>query len=207
MAKRAKKILEVDTIEVLADKGYYSAVEIKKCVDDGIITYIPKPVNRVSKKYKFLKPKFYNTEFKYDTAKDVYICPEGVELTFRNTAKRNGKMTRIYRSERCSSCKVKHECTHNKKGRIIYRWEHEEILEEMERRVEKNMDKVKRRQGLSEHPFGTIKRAFNQGYMLMKGRDKVGAEMSLTVLAYNIKRTMNILGIKELITAADAAAA
>ena len=78
--------------------------------------------------------------------------------------------------------------------------------EEMRCRVEKNMDKVKRRQGLSEHPFGTIKRAFNQGYMLMKGRDKVGAEMSFTVLAYNIKRTINIIEIKELIAAAAAAA-
>ncbi len=207
MAKRAKKILDVDTIEVLADKGYYNAVEIKKCVDDEIITYIPKPANRVSKKHIFPKPKFYNTEFRYDTEKDVYICPEGGELTFWNTEKNNGKMTRTYRSERCFSCKVKHECTHNKRGKIIYRWEHEEILEEMERRVEKNKDKMKRRQGISEHPFGTIKRAFNQGYMLMKGKDKVGAEMSLTVLAYNIKRTMKILGIKELIAAVAVAAA
>lgn len=199
MSKRAKDILEVDELEVLTDKGYYDAVEIKECVDNGIIPYIPEPAPTVSKKINVPEPPFYDTEFRYDKEKDVYICPGGFELTFRNMAKHHGKMMRLYRSTMCVHCQFKPKCTRNPRGRIIYRWEHEEILEEMRRHVEDNKDKVKMRQWLSEHPFGTMKRAFNQGYMLMKGIKKVGAEMSFSILAYNIKRAVNIVGMKELV--------
>ena len=96
-------------------------------------------------------------------------------------------------------CPFKSKCTRNLRGRIIYRWENEEILEEMKKRIEGNKDKIKERQCLVEHPFGTIKRSFNQGHMLMKGIKKVGAEMSLTILAYNVTRVINIIGLKELI--------
>ena len=199
MSKRAKEILEVDEMEVLTDKGYYDAVEIKECVDNGIIPYIPEPNPTVSKKINVPEPPFYKSKFRHDKEKDVYICPAGFELTFRNMAKHHGKMMRIYKSGMCTQCPFKNKCTRNPRGRIIYRWEHEEILEEMRHRVENNREKVKKRQWLSEHPFGTIKRSFNQGYMLMKGLKRVGAEMSLTILAYNIKRVINIVGLKGLI--------
>lgn len=106
---------------------------------------------------------------------------------------------RGYKGKDCQGCQVKDRCTRNSKGRTLYRWEHEDILEEMRRQVQADKEKVKMRQWLSEHPFGTIKRSFNQGYMLLKGLEKVGGEASLSVLACNIKRVINIVGLKELI--------
>jgi len=107
---------------------------------------------------------------------------------------------KLYKSKECVGCPLRGKCTRNKIGRVIYRWEHEDILEDMRRRVEENPEKMKKRQWLSEHPFGTIKRGFDQGYMLTRGIEKVGAEISLSILAYNIKRTINIVGVRKLIT-------
>jgi hypothetical protein len=185
MAKGAKEILEVEELEVLADKGYYNATEIKECVDNGIMPYIP-------------EPDYYKDKFRYDTEEDIYICPAGSKLTFRRIAEHYGRMMRLYKSGDCIGCYAKARCTRNNKGRIIYRWEHEDMLEEMRRRVRADKEKIKMRQWLSEHPLGTIKRSFNQGYMLLKRLEKVGAEMSLSVLAYNIKRVVNVVGLKEL---------
>jgi hypothetical protein len=204
MSKRAKEILEVDKLEVTTDKGYYDALEIKECVDNGITPYIPEPGPTVSKEINIPEPPFYESEFKYNKEKDVYTCPAGSELTFRNKSKQHGKIMKIYKSEKCSSCQLRPRCTRNKEGRVISRWEHEEILEEMRVRVKDNKDKVKKRKELAEHPFGTIKRAFNQGYMLMKRIGKVGAEISLTILAYDIIRAINIVGLKKLIAEATA---
>lgn len=119
-------------------------------------------------------------------------------MTFRNWGKHHGKMMGRYKTDWCRDCELKPRCTRNKNGRTIYRWEHEEILEQMRERVENNRDMIKKRQELSEHPFGTIKRAFNQGYMLMKRLVKVGGEMALTMLAYNITRVINIVGVRTL---------
>ncbi|MBO8144617.1 MAG: IS1182 family transposase [Thermodesulfobacterium sp.] len=199
MAKRAKEILEVEKLEILADKGYFNAKEIKECVDNKIIPYIPKPKSTVSKEVNVPKPEFYKEKFNYNANKDVYICPAGHELTYKNSVKHHGKIMRIYKTKECKDCPYKGRCTRNPKGRIIYRWEHEEILEEMDIRVKQNKNKVKMRQWLIEHVFGTIKRSFNQGYFLLKGIKKVDAETGLSVLAYNIKRVINIIGLRKLI--------
>ena len=198
MSKRAKEILGVDKLKALTDKGYYDAEEIKECVDNDITPYIPKPKSNVSKKIDVPKPEFYGNKFEYDAERDVYICPNGSLLTYRNTAEIHDKMMRLYKSKDCLRCEFMDRCTRNKKGRIIYRWEHEKILEEMRKRVGDNKDLIKKRQWLVEHPFGTMKRTFDQGYMLMRGLEKVGAEISLTVLAYNIKRVINIVGLDRL---------
>jgi transposase len=201
MSKRAKEILGVDELEVLADKGYYDAKEIKECVDNGITPYIPEPANTAPKDVNIPEPGYRKDKFRYHDEEDIYVCPEGSKLTFRGMANHHGKMMRLYKSGDCAGCNAKGKCTINNKGRIIYRWEHEEILEDMRHRVKANGAKVKMRQWLSEHPFGTIKRSFNQGYMLLKGLEKVGAESSISVLAYNIKRVINIVGLKELVGA------
>lgn len=201
MSKRAKEILEVNELGVLADKGYFNSVEIKECVDNGIIPYIPEPKPTISKKINVPERPFYKNEFRYEKERDVYICPAGFELPFRNRAEHHGRVMRLYKTTECANCQFKSKCTRNPRGRIIYRWEHEEILEEMKKRVENNREKVKKRQWLVEHPFGTLKRAFNQGYMLMKGIEKVAGEISLSILAYNIKRVINIVGLKGLILA------
>jgi transposase len=199
MARRAKEILEVDKLEALTDKGYYSAEQIKECVDEGIIPYIPEPERKVTLE-EVPQPAFYETKFRYDREADKYICPGGSELTFRRSVVQSGKVMKIYQGQRCSDCTFKTQCSHNPQGRVISRWEHEEILEAMRDRVKRERQKVRMRQWLSEHPFGTIKRGFNQGYMLLKGLTKVRGEMGLTFLAYNIKRAINIVGADTLTT-------
>lgn len=198
MSKRAKNILEVESLKVITDAGYYNPEEIKECLDNGIIPYVPE--QHISGRKK-LDPSFYKREFIYDRVKDVYICPAGNEL--RLWATYNARMEKLYRTEKCSSCELGPKCTSHKRGRIVTRRKYEEILEENRKRVKDNMDIVNKRKELVEHPFGTMKRAFNQGYLLLKGLSKVGTEISLTVLAYDITRVINIVGLKKLLAELD----
>ncbi len=189
MSKRAKNILEVEELKVTADAGYYNPEEIKECLDNGIIPYVPE---RNADGRKNIDPSFYKRKFTYDKETDVYICPAGNML----------KLWATYnaRTEKCSSCEHRTKCTTHKRGRIVTRRRYEEILEDNRKRVKDNMDMINKRKELVEHPFGTIKRAFNQSYLLLKMFPKVGAEMSLTMLAYDITRVINIVGLKKLIT-------
>lgn len=197
MAIRAKKLLGVPALEVLGDKGYYNPGQIKECIDKGITPLIPRPEMKGARDGRFPKERF-----KYDRVSDSYTCPAGKKLGFAyQTTTMRDKVIRLYKTGSCPGCHLQEKCSINPKGRTINRWEHEELLEEMQTRVKENADKVRTRQWLSEHPFGTIKRSFNQGYMLLKGLDKVNTEFGLTVLAYNIKRAINIVGVKGLITA------
>ncbi|MFH1014293.1 MAG: transposase, partial [Thermoplasmatota archaeon] len=198
MASRAKEILEVESLDVYSDKGYYNPDEIKKCVDNNTIPFIPEPKPRQPKEESVPKPGFCDSDFKYDANRDIYTCPGGRELTFDVMSEKNGKMMKEYRSDSCSSCESKSKCTRKKNGRIIFRWEHEEILDDMRKRVKENKDVVKKRNCMCEHPFGTIKRGFNQGYLLLKGLRKVGGEMGFTMIAYNMRRVINILGVNKL---------
>ena len=111
------------------------------------------------------------------------------------------RQIRYYTTTKCRGCPIKAQCTKNKRGRRISRWVDEKLLEDMARRVRARPELMRRRQQLAEPPFGTIKRAMGHGYFLMKGLNKVGAEMSLTVLSYNIKRVINIIGVKKMIDA------
>jgi len=198
MAGRAKDILEVDSLDVLADKGYYNPDEIKKCVDNNTIPYIPEPKPKQTTEESFPKPGFCDCDFKYEASRDVYTCPGGRDLTFSVISEKNNKMMKEYRSDSCSSCESKSRCIRNKNGRVIFRWEHEEILDDMRQRVKDKKDVVKKRNCMCEHPFGTIKRGFNQGYLLLKGFRKVGGEIGFTMLAYNLRRVSNILGVSKL---------
>jgi hypothetical protein len=194
MAKRAKEVLGVETLDVVADKGYYNSVEIKECVEHGITPYVPEPDSTIPDDVDI----YHKEEFRYDAEPDVYRCPMGSELTYRNSAVHHGRKMRLYRSNNCRTCPMLTRCTRSKRGRTFYRWEHEWIPEEMRERVRKEKDKVKKQNILIEHIFGTMKRGFNQGYMLMRGKEKVTGEMSLTVLAYNIKRVLKIIGMERL---------
>lgn len=198
MASRAKEVLEVESLDVYSDKGYYNPEEIKKCVDNNTIPFIPEPKPKQPKEESVPKPGFCDSDFKYDVHRDIYTCPGGRELTFSVISEKNGKMMKEYRSDSCSSCESKSKCTRNKNGRVIFRWEHEGILDDMRKRVKENKDVVKKRNCLCEHPFGTIKRGFNQGYLLLKGLRKVGGEMGFTMIAYNMRRVINILGMDKL---------
>ncbi len=198
MATTAKQVLGVKTLEVVADKGYYSGEEIKKCEVQGIVTYIPKA--HVSPKLK--KELFTKDDFRYDPLTDTYSCPAGEQLTHRfTTAERNGVEQRYYRTSACKSCAMRTRCTENKRGRTIKRLVDEDVLERMAQRLRGDPEKMRLRGLLVEHPFGTMKRGMNQGYFLLRGLRKVAAEMSLTVLSYNLKRVVNILGVEKMIRA------
>ena len=197
MAVRAKETLGVEQLEVVADMGYYDGAEVKQCAEAGITTYIPKPITSVNQK----RGLFTKQDFVYDEAKDCYVCPAAEELTYRYESFELNRQIRYYTTPKCAGCPIKSKCTTNQRGRRISRWVDEKLLEDMARRVRARPEVMRRRQQLSEPPFGTIKRAMGHGYFLMRGLNKVGAEMSLTVLSYNIKRVMNIIGVKKMIEA------
>ena len=197
MAIKAKQTLEVEELEVVADKGYYDGAEVKKCEQAGISVYVAKQQTSANKKLGL----FTKEDFHYDRQKDCYVCPAGKELSRRCETVELGRHIRYYSTSECRRCEIKARCTRNKRARRISPWVDEAILEDMERRVRGEPDKMKRRKELVEHPFGTMKRGMNQAYLLMRGMKKVAAEMSLTVLSYNIKRVINIVGVRRMIQA------
>jgi transposase len=197
MAVRAKETLGVAQLEVVADMGYYDGAEVKQCAAAGITTYIPKPITSVNRK----RGLFTKQDFTYDDAKDCYRCPAGAELTYRYESFEQNRLIRYYTTSQCLACPIKDKCTTNQRGRRITRWVDEKLMDDMARRVRARPELIRRRQQLSEPPFGTIKRAMGHSYFLMKGLNKVGAEMSLTVLSYNLKRVINIIGVQKMIEA------
>jgi hypothetical protein len=196
MAQQPKAILEEDQITVVADRGYYSGEEIKACEEAGIETCVAKPQTSSNQ----AKGCFGKRDFKYHPEDDEYECPAGERAIYRFTREENGKHIRRYWSSACRHCPLKSKCTTGKERRIS-RWEHEPILDELEARVERNPDMMKVRRSSAEHPFGTIKFWMGSTHFQMKTIKRVSAEMSLHVLAYNLKREIDILGTKQLIEA------
>ena len=198
MAKKAKETLGVESLEVVADRGYYNGEEVKTCEESGMTVYVPRPNNSSNLK----RGLFTKKAFVYEPEKDCYRCPAGKELSYRFNSVEQGRAVRSYEIFGCNSCELKSKCSINKRGRRrITRWVNEAILEAMARRVAEHPEKMELRRCLAEHPFGTIKRVMNQGYFLMRGLTKVGAETSLTILAYNLKRVINILGVRTMMEA------
>lgn len=197
MAIRAKEVLGVESLEVVADKGYYSGTEIKDCVDEDIVPFIPETDSSSNSRAGLYGKK----DFRYDAENDCYWCPAGKALPYSYQTTSNGQEVRVYIAKGCSKCALKHKCHRDKYSRRVKRWVHEEVLEEMAQRVRAEPDKVKERKSLVEHPFGTMKRAMDQGYFLTRRLCNVRAEMSLTILAYNIKRALKLKGTQELMAA------
>ena len=129
----------------------------------------------------------------------MYVCPAGEDLRYRTTDKQ--KSMRQYKTDRCEGCALKKQCTNGKGPRVIKRHINERVMEEMATRVKGNREKLRLRGGLVEHPWGTMKRSLDQGYFLLRGKQKVGVEMKLTGLIYNMKRAFNIVGVSKLIEA------
>ena len=192
MAIKAQKTLGKENIDILADKGYFNTTDIKKCIDAGMSPYVSKPETTGPKN------SFKLEEFKYIKEKDVYLCPGNQELIFKKLRKDKKRVTRVYTTGACKNCELRKQCSKNIRGREIYRWEHEEIIEDMENRLKNEPEKYFKRRCLSEHPFGTIKRSMNAGFLLVKGFEKVKAEISIIILSYNLKRVINIMGVKKM---------
>jgi transposase len=204
MAQQGKQALEVEALTVLSDGGYFDGEKIKECEEAGITTYLPLPQSGAANS----RGLFPAERFTYDGVRDLYVCPQGEELTFRSKEKgSNKKEYRLYRSDACGACPLRAQCTTSKRGRKLRRWVHEDVLERLRERIRGQPALLKERKKLAEHPFGTIKRAMDQGYFLLKGIKKVTIETSLTVLGYNMKRVINIMGVEKMINSMKEATA
>ena len=196
IAKQAKAVLKAETIEVVADRGYFSSPEILECHEAGITVTLPKPLTSGAKS----EGRFGKQDFVYLPEEDVYRCPAGERLPYRYTNEEDGKTLRRYWTTACSNCSLKSQCTTGPQRRIT-RWEHEHLLEAVQQRLDANPQAMRQRRETVEHPFGTIKARMGATHFLTKTLPKVATEMALSVLAYNLTRVMNIVGIKPLIGA------
>ena len=199
VAKETKAMLDVDKLDAVADRGYFDSEEILACENAGITVTLPKPMTSNSK----AQGRFGKQDFRYLAEEDVYICPAGEKLAYRYTTEENGLVLRRYWTNACQSCAIKQSCTTGKERRIA-RWEHEHVLEEVQRRLDEHPEKMRQRRETVEHPFGTIKARMGATHFLMKTLPKVATEMALHVLAYNLTRVMNIMGVRPLMAAMTA---
>ncbi len=190
MADRARDATGIEALEVVADRGYFNGEEILACDQAGITTYVPKPLTSGSK----ADGRFGKQDFVYIPEANEYRCPAGESLIYRYTNLEGGLTTHAYWSSNCKQCSIKSQCT-NGSFRRIRRWEHEDVIDAMKKRLDREPEKMHIRRQTVEHPFGTIKHWMGATHFLTKTMPRVSAEMSLHVLAYNLKRLMSILGI------------
>lgn len=200
MAKLTKDTLGTDTLDVVADRGYFSSLEILKCEEAGITVTLPRTLTSSGK----LRGRFVKPDFVYLAADDIYRCPAGESLTWRYTTEERGLTLSRYWSDACRGCTIKDKCTTGNERRIT-RWKHEHLLEAMQQRLDENPGRMRQRRETVEHPFGTIKSWMGYTHFQMKTMKNVATEMALHVLAYNIKRVINIIGIAALIAAMQTA--
>lgn len=193
LAQGAQQELGVKELKVCADRGYYNTAQIKECEEAGIEVHMERPERPTREGI------FPLEQFSYDETKDVYTCPAGKRLSYRVTDKQ--KQVKCYWTEACHSCGLKSQCTTGKGPRKLKRPLGQDAADRMLQRVAANRQFVELRKQLVEHPFGTIKRPMGQGFFLMCGKEKVSAETSLTLLAYNLKRVLKLIDIDKLLTA------
>jgi transposase len=196
MGKAAQVVLRADKLEVVADRGYFNSPEILECHEAGITVTLPKPMTSGAKS----EGRFGKQDFVYIAAEDIYRCPADERLSYRMTSEDNGKQMRRYWTTACPKCPLKSKCTTGSERRIS-RWEHEHVLEAVQERLDRNPEAMRVRRETVEHPFGTIKARMGATHFLCKTLPKVAAEMALHVLAYNLTRVMNIMGIRPLLAA------
>src|SRR3954469_6695884 len=196
VAEAAKATLDVEKLDAVADRGYFSGEQILACETAGITVTLPKPMTSNSK----AEGRFGKQDFRYVVEEDLYICPAGERLTYHYMTEENGLVLRRYWTNACQSCAIKNNCTIAKERRIT-RWEHEHVLEAVQRRLDEHPEKMRQRRETVEHPFGTIKARMGATHFLMKTLPRVAAEMALHVLAYNMTRVMSIMGVRPLLAA------
>jgi len=199
MAKQARDQIGTESLNVVADRGYYTGTEIVACEQAGISPFVPKPLTSSSK----AEGRFGKQDFLYVSASDEYRCPAEQLLTKRYSTWEDGMLMHVYWFSGCQSCAMHKQCTTGKERRLK-RWEHEATLDSMQVQLEHDPGKMKVRRQTVEHPFGTLKNWMGATHFLTRTLSRVSTEMSLHVLAYNLKRMMSILGIKGLLEAIKA---
>lgn len=200
MGRQAKAAVRAKKLKVVADRGYFKGEELKACEDEKIETYLPKPQTSGNQ----AKGQFGKRDFVYHPDDDEYECPAGERAKYRFTREEHGKRIRRYWSSACTSCPLKPKCTTGQYRRIS-RWEHEDVIERGQARLDKHPEMMRIRRETAEHPFGTIKGWMGSQHFKMKTLKHVGTEMSLHVLAYNLKRTISLFGVQGMIEKMQAA--
>jgi hypothetical protein len=196
MSKQAKDAMGSEELTVVADRGYFSGPEILACEEAGITPYVPKTQTSGNQ----AKGQFGKLDFIYIPEDDEYECPAGERLIDRFTRQEANKTIHRYWSSACPQCRIKSQCTIGKYRRLS-RWEHEEVLGAMEERVNRMSNCMRIRGSTVEHPFGTIKSWLGPTHFQMKTLKHVSTQMNLHVLAYNLKRMLQIVGAVPLMEA------
>jgi transposase len=194
MSKLARDAIGEQQLTVLADRGYFDGEEILKCSEERITTLVPKPITSNSR----ADGRFDKRDFIYISERDEYRCPAGERAIWRMTTVENGRKMHRYWPSACPRCMIKSRCTPSDYRRIA-RWEHEQVLDDMQHRLDRTPQASRLRRQTVEHPFGTLKAWMGSTHFLMKTLPRVRAEMSLQVLAYNLKRALNIFGTQVLV--------
>ena len=201
MAHRAREATGADDLEVIADRGYYKGPELLLCEQAGITAFMPKTMTSDNKS----RGLFDKRDFIYIAQDDEYLCPAGKRLAHRHSTIEHEMKIDVYYTRTCRSCALKAQCTPGKERRVR-RWEHEDVLDVMQARLDRHPEKMKQRRCTVEHVFGTLKLWMGSAHFLMKTIAHVSTEMSLHVLAYNLRRVMKIMGISEMLKAVRMAA-
>jgi transposase len=198
MANQARDAMGTEKLTAVADRGYFKGEQILACEQADITTYVPKPLTSGSK----AEGRFGKQDFIYVAEDDEYRCPAGERLIWRFTTEQAGKTIHLYWSSNCQGCALRAQCmTPTAKQRRVRRWEHEAVLETMQKRLDLDPGKMRIRRQTVEHPFGTIKAWMGATHFLTRTLERVSTEMSLHVLAYNLKRIMKLLGTAAVIEA------
>lgn len=195
MAGMARDALGAEKIEVLADRAYFKGEEIAACEEAGIAAYVPKPLTPNTR----AEGRFDRRDFVYDRDSNSYVCPAGKDLTYRMTTTKDGKIMHSYWASVCGSCALKQRCTKSLQRRVA-RWEHEDVLERAQKRLDNRPDAMIVRRSTVEHPFASNNACMGATHFRMKTLKHVATEMALHVLA-NLKRVMAILGVRDLLKA------
>jgi transposase/IS5 family transposase len=199
-AEPAKEVLGVEQIAVVADRGYFKIEDIEACEKAGIDPYVPRPQRGPAVR----AGRFRKDEFRYDPTTDSFLCPAGQRLhSYSSSLLRGLKKINYRNSQACRDCAIRSQCTGNQ-FRSVSRLENEAVLDRMQARIALRPDILDKRRETVEHPFGSIKQWMNQGAFLMRGLEKVRGEFSLTALAYNLRRVLNIVELPKLIAALSA---
>jgi transposase len=199
MAKLARAAMGAEELTVIADRGYFKGEEIVACHEAGIVAIVPKTTTSGAK----ADGRFDRADFIYDPEKNEYRCPANQTLIWRYSTVERGLKLHRYWSSNCKLCAIKEKCTPGEQRRVT-RWEHENVLETMQNRLDQAPDSMRIRRQTVEHPFGTLKLWMGSAHFLTRTLDRVSTEMGLHVLAYNLKRVMKITGTAALMDAMKA---
>lgn len=196
MAKLAKAATGEGDLIALADRGYYEGYEILQCERAGVAAIVPKPMTSNN----LAEGLFDKRDFVYNAQKDEYSCPAGNVAIYRFTSEERGKTLHQYWSSNCPQCPMKSRCTNGKYRRIARR-EHEDTLDIVQQRLDAAPEAMKLRRQIVEHVFGTLKAWMGTSHFLTRTLPRVRTEMSLQVLAYNLKRAIKVISAGPLMAA------